>query len=146
MKPLFQLSTRRYSEELVLVKKAMDDLESNCKVKDGFQIKEPFEKAGWTFFNLELSADIVSVIENSGMMENAGGFSISEQIKNFLGHFLESKGSNVRITKLTTSLRKIRKSQLIKNTEYSVLYVVPLSYDRSGSGLHRSTAIPYLLD
>ena len=99
MKPLFQLSTRRYDEELSLVKKAMDDLESNCKVKDGFQIKEPFEKAGWTFFNLELSTEMASVIENSGMMENAGGFSISEQMKNFLGHFLESKGSNVRITK-----------------------------------------------
>ena len=99
MKPLFQLSTRRYDEELPLVKKSMDDLESNCKVKDGFQIKEPFEKAGWTFFNLELSVEMVSVIENSGMMENAGGFSISEQLKNFLGHFLESKGSSLRITK-----------------------------------------------
>ena len=81
------------------MKKAMDDLESNCKVNDGFQIIEPFEKAGWTFFNLELSAEMASIIENSGMMENAGGFSISEQLKNFLGHFLESKGSNVRITK-----------------------------------------------
>jgi len=99
VKPLFQLSTRLYDKELPLVKKGMDDLESNCKVKDGFQIKEPFEKAGWTFFNLELSAEMVSVIENSGMMENAGGFSMSEQLKNFLGHFLESKGSNVRITK-----------------------------------------------
>ena len=100
MKPLFQLSTRRYDEELSLVKKAMDILESDCKVKDGFQIKEPFEKAGWTFFNLELSAEMASIIENSGMMENAGGFSISEQLKNFLGHFLESKGSNIRITKV----------------------------------------------
>ena len=32
--------------------------------------------------------------------EDVGGFSISEQMKNFLGHFLESKGSNVRITKI----------------------------------------------
>ena len=100
MKPLFQLSTRRYSEELVLVKKAMEELEGSCKVKDGYEIKEPFAKAGWSFFNLELSAEMASVIENSGMMENAGGFSISEQLKNFLGHFFESKGSNVRITKL----------------------------------------------
>ena len=99
MKPLFQLSTRLYDKELPLVKKGMDDLESNCKVKDGFQIKEPFEKAGWTFFNLELSAEMGSVIENSGMMENAGGFSMSEQLKNFLGYFLESKCSNVRIPK-----------------------------------------------
>jgi len=100
MKPLFQLSTRKYDEEIPLVKKAMEELEGNCKVKDGYEIKESFAKAGWAFFNLELSADKASVIENSGMMENAGGFSISEQLKNFLGHFFESKGSNVRITKI----------------------------------------------
>ena len=100
MKPLFQLSTRRYDEEITLVKKAMKELESDCKVKDGFEIKEPFATAGWTFFNLILSPEMVSVIENSGIMENAGGFSISEQLKNFLGHFFESKGSNVRITKI----------------------------------------------
>ena len=82
------------------MKKAMEELESNCKIKDGFQIKEPFSKAGWTFFNLELSAEMASIIENSGMMENAAGFRISEQLKNFLGHFLESKDSNVRITKI----------------------------------------------
>ena len=82
------------------MKKAMEELESNCKVKDGFEIKEPFVKAGWSFFNLELSAEMASVIENSGMMENAGGFGISEQLKNFLGHFLESNDSNVRITKV----------------------------------------------
>ena len=78
----------------------MDELERDCKVKDGFEIKEPFAKAGWTFFNLELSVEMASVIENTGMMENAVGFRISEQLKNFLGHFLESKGSNVRITKI----------------------------------------------
>ena len=100
MKPLFQLSTRKYDEELPLVKKAMEELEGNCKVKNGYEIKEPFAKAGWTFFNLELSAEMASVIENTGMMENAAGFRISEQLKNFLGHFLESKGSNVKITKI----------------------------------------------
>jgi len=70
------------------------------KVKDGFKIKEPFMKAGWTFFNLELSTEITTIIENSGMMKNVAGFRISEQLKNFLGHFLESNGSNVRITKI----------------------------------------------
>jgi len=100
MKPLFQLSTRSYDKEITLVKKAMVELESDCKVKDGFEIREPFAKAGWTFFNLALSSEMASAIENSGMMENAGGFRISEQLKNFLGHFLESKGSNVRITKI----------------------------------------------
>jgi hypothetical protein len=100
LKALFQLSTRKYSEEINLVKNAMEELERNCKVKNGFEIKQPFAKAGWTFFNLELSQEMVLVIENTGMMENAAGFRISEQLKNFLGHFLESKGSNVRITKI----------------------------------------------
>ena len=99
MKPSFQLSTRNYDNEFTIVKKAMEELENNCKIKDGFEIKKPFVKAGWTFFNLELSIEMATVIENSGMMKNAAGFRISEQLKNFLGHFLESNGSNVRITK-----------------------------------------------
>ncbi|SVC39549.1 uncharacterized protein METZ01_LOCUS292403 [marine metagenome] len=94
------MSTRTYDEEIVLVKKAMAELEKNCKIKDGYKINESFAKAGWTFFNLELSSEMVAVIENSGMMENAAGFRIAEQLKNFLGHFLELRGSNVRITKI----------------------------------------------
>jgi len=65
-----------------------------------FKSRSSLKRLAGLFFYLELSAEMVSVIENSGMMENAGGFSISEQLKNFLGHFLESKGSNVRITKV----------------------------------------------
>ncbi len=100
MQPLFQLSTRRYDEEINLVKKAMAELENICKVKNGYQIGEPFTKAGWTFFTIQLSSDILSVIEKSGMMQGAIGYRIPEQLKNFLGHFLESWGSQVRIEKM----------------------------------------------
>ena len=100
MKPLFELSTRMYDKEIELVKKAMMDLESICNVKDGYEIGEPFTKAGWTFFNLQISSDMSDIIEKSGMLEGALGYRISEQLKNFLGHFLESKGSQVRIKKI----------------------------------------------
>ncbi|KAG2480101.1 MAG: hypothetical protein O6746_00190 [Thaumarchaeota archaeon] len=100
MQPLFQLSTRRYDEEINLVKKAMGELENICNVKNGYQIGEPFTKAGWTFFTIQLSSDILSVIEKSGMMQGAIGYRIPEQLKNFLGHFLESRGSQVRIEKM----------------------------------------------
>ncbi|MEE9242123.1 MAG: hypothetical protein V3U12_03085 [Nitrosopumilaceae archaeon] len=100
MQPLFQLSTRRYDEEINLVKKAMAELENICNVKNGYQIGEPFTKAGWTFFTIQLSSDILSVIEKSGMMQGAIGYRIPEQLKNFLGHFLESRGSQVRIEKM----------------------------------------------
>ena len=99
MKPLFQLSTRNYDEEIMIVKNAMIELENKCKVKNGFSIKEPSMMAGWAFFDLELSTEMLSVIETSGMMINAQGFGFTEQLKNFIGHYLETKGSNVRIKK-----------------------------------------------
>ena len=97
MQPLFQLSTRNYEKEIILVKKAMDSLEKTCKVSNGYELFDPFEKAGWSFFNLQLSEEMFSIIEKSGMMEGALGFRIGEQIKNFVGHYLESHGSQVRI-------------------------------------------------
>ncbi len=100
MRPLFQLSTRRYKDEIELVKKALADLENLCKVKNGYEIFEPFTKVGWTFFNVQLSVEIVRIIEKTDMMEGALGFRIGEQLKNFLGHFLESKGSQVRIKQI----------------------------------------------
>ena len=100
MKPLFELSTRKYEEEIELVKKAMMDLENICNVKEGYEIGEPFTKAGWTFFNLQISSDMASIIEKSDMLEGALGYRIAEQLKNFLGHFLESNGSQVRIKKI----------------------------------------------
>lgn len=100
MNPLFQLSTRKYDEEIALVRKALAGLERKCNVKNGYDIGKPFSKAGWTFFNVQISSEMASIIETSGMMEGALGYRIGEQLKNFLGHFLESYGSNVRITKI----------------------------------------------
>ncbi len=100
MNPLFQLSTRSYEKEIPIVTKALEDLESECNVKDGFTIEKPFEKFGWTFFNIQISIEMEEIIEKSGMMKGALGYKIGEQLTNFIGHYLESKGSNVRIKKI----------------------------------------------
>ena len=100
MNPLFQLSTRSYDKEIPIVEFALKELEKECKVADGYQIEKPFTKFGWTFFNIQISEKMVEVIEKSGMMEGALGFRIGEQLTNFIGHYLESKGSNVRIKKI----------------------------------------------
>jgi len=100
MLPLFQLSTRSYDEEITLVKNAMAELEKKCNVSDGYTISEPNSKLGWTTFNLQLSLELEKIIEESGMMEGALGHKIGEQLKNFLGHYFESKGSQVRIKKI----------------------------------------------
>jgi hypothetical protein len=100
VRSVFQISTRSYDDEIGLVRKAMQELEEKCGLKNGYSIGAPFAKAGWTFFNVELSVEMTAIIEKSGMMEGALGYRIAEQLKNFLGHYLESKGSNVRIKKL----------------------------------------------
>ena len=100
MNPLFQLSTRSYDSEIPLVRKALGDLQDECGVRDGYEIFEPSSKFGWTFFNVQISAEMSEIIEKSGMMEGALGFGIAEQLTNFVGHYLESRGSNVRIKKI----------------------------------------------
>ena len=100
MNPLFQLSTRSYEKEIPIVKQALADLEKQCNVKDGVTITEPSSKLGWTFFNIQLSQEMSEIIEKSGMMEGALGYKIGEQLTNFIGHYLETKGSNVRIKKI----------------------------------------------
>jgi hypothetical protein len=76
------------------------ELEKQCNVIDGFTLSKPFAKAGWAFFNLQITTEMVAIIEKSGLMEGSLGYRIVEQLKNFLGHFLESKGSQVKITKI----------------------------------------------
>jgi hypothetical protein len=100
LNPLFQLSTRSYDKEIVLVRQALEDLERECDVQNGYTIEEPFSKSGWTFFNIQISEQLADVIEKSGMMEGALGYRIGEQMTNFVGHYLETKGSNVRIKKI----------------------------------------------
>ncbi len=100
MNPLFQLGTRNYDMEIHIVKQALEDLEKECNVQNGYTIEKPFNKSGWTFFNIQISEELSEIIEKSGMMEGALGYRIGEQMTNFIGHYLETKGSNVRIKKI----------------------------------------------
>ena len=100
MNPLFQLSTRSYDDEIIIVKQALIDLETECNIQNGYNIEEPFTKFGWTFFNIQISEELAGIIEKSGMMDGASGYKIGEQLTNFVGHYLETKGSNVRIKKI----------------------------------------------
>lgn len=97
MNPLFQLSTRSYEKEISIVKQALTDLETECNVQNGYKIEDSFEKFGWTFFNIQISEELTKIIEESGMMKGALGRKIGEQMTNFIGHYLETKGSEVRI-------------------------------------------------
>ena len=78
----------------------LKELKGFCNVKNGYTIAKPFRKSGWTFFDIQISEELSEIIEKSGMMEGALGYRIGEQMTNFIGHYLETKGSNVRIKKI----------------------------------------------
>ena len=73
MNPLFQLSTRSYENEIPIVKQALTDLETECDVQNGCKIEEPFEKFGWTFFNIQISEELAGSIEESRICKPVGG-------------------------------------------------------------------------
>ena len=100
MNPLFQISTRNYEKEIPIIKQALADLETQCNVQNGYIIEKSFEKFGWTFFNIQISEEMAEIIEKSGMMKGALGYKIGEQMTNFVGHYLETKGRSVRIKKI----------------------------------------------
>ncbi len=100
MNPLFQLSTRSYGREIAIVRKALSDLEKECGMAGGVTIGEPFDRFGWTFFNIKVSEEMAGIIEGSGMMEGAAGYRIGEQLANFVGHYLDTHGCNVRIKRI----------------------------------------------
>ena len=67
MNPLFQLSTKSYDKEIIIVKQALVNLETECNVKDGYTIEKPFNKFGWTFFNIQISEELAKIIEKSAL-------------------------------------------------------------------------------
>gem|GEM_PF-3264956 len=64
MNPLFQISTKSFDKEIIIVKHALDELEKQCSVNNGYIIESPFEKFGWTFFNIQISLEMAEVIDN----------------------------------------------------------------------------------
>ncbi|MGI9567451.1 MAG: hypothetical protein ACR2LL_10640 [Nitrosopumilus sp.] len=46
------------------MKQALIDLEAECNVKNGFIIEDPFKKFGWTFFNIQLSEELATLLKN----------------------------------------------------------------------------------
>jgi len=46
MNPIFQLSTEKYEQEIKIVKKTMEELESTYKIKNAYELSESFARTG----------------------------------------------------------------------------------------------------
>ena len=99
LNPLFQLSTRKYDEEIVLVTQALIDLENECNVKNGYQIEEPFTKFGWTFFKLAFKPNLQTGIEKefSDMLQKYRWSDQSQKFAKFIEDYFNSRNCKVKV-------------------------------------------------
>lgn len=95
----FEIGTTNYGESIVLVKKALSQLESLCNAYNGYLLSEPVSKFGWTFFKMAMKAPLEICVEKkfADMLEKYKHSNPPEKFTKFLQDYLNSKGCNVRV-------------------------------------------------
>jgi|TARA_B110000014_G_C19785257_1_gene408164 hypothetical protein len=94
-----QIGTTNYNDDILLLRKAIGKLESECQVTDGYLLGEPMSKFGWTFFDLILKPNLHLSIEDefADLLKKSKGSKPQEKFINFLSKFFESNDCNVKL-------------------------------------------------
>lgn len=99
MSIILEIGTKDYSTDLVLLKKAMSQLESLCLAYSGYVLSEPKEKFGWTFFKMGLKPELQNGIEQkfSDMLNRYRWSKPDEKLTKFLSDYLNARGCQVKV-------------------------------------------------
>ncbi|MXX20701.1 MAG: hypothetical protein F4Y82_04470 [Cenarchaeum sp. SB0665_bin_23] len=96
---VLQVGTKDYATDVVLLKKAMSQMESLLSAYNGYALSEPTSKFGWTFFNMAFRTDMQQKIEGRfGDMINQHRWGNSdEKFTKFMQKYLHARGCNVEL-------------------------------------------------
>ena len=99
MKIVYEVSTTNYEDDKKLLIEALEHLQTNFQVDDGYQLSKPLSRFGWTFFKLWLKPTLQYTIEKkfSDMIEKAKGDKPQEKFTNFIIDFFESRGCKIKL-------------------------------------------------
>lgn len=94
-----EVSTTQYENDKELVSSALEELQSLCKVTDGFLLSKPMSKFGWTFFKILFKPQLLFSIQDKlgDMIERAKGRKPEQKLTQFISNFFESRGCKVRL-------------------------------------------------
>ena len=97
--PYFEISTTKYDEDIKIIQVALTKMSAHCNIDRGFRFAEPISKFGWTFFQLLIEQELYLGIENkfSDMIKKCKGNKQDEKFTEFISHYFESRGCNVKI-------------------------------------------------
>ena len=102
MDTVFEISTRNYDEDLLLIKKTLSHMETLVGSSNGYAFSEPSSKFGWTFFKLSFRPNLQNGIEEkfADMLNKYRLNTQSQKFTKFMTDYFQSKGCNIRIKML----------------------------------------------
>ena len=99
MSLVLKIGTKKYIDDLLLIKKALSHMETLVDGYNGYVISEPESKFGWTFFKLSFKPNLQNGIEEkfSDMLKKYNTKDQQEKFTEFITDYFISKGCNVKI-------------------------------------------------
>jgi hypothetical protein len=99
MDTIFEVSTKNYGDDLLLIKKTLSHMATLVGISDGYFFSEPASKFGWTFFKLGFKPNLQNKIEEkfADMLNKYKLNTTSQKFTTFMTDYFHSKGCNIRI-------------------------------------------------
>ena len=99
MDTVFEISTKNYGDDLLLIKKTLSHMETLVGSSNGYALSEPSSKFGWTFFKLSFKPNLQNGVEEkfADMLNKYRLNDKSQKFTQFMTDYFQSKGCNIRI-------------------------------------------------
>jgi len=96
---ILEISTKDYENDVVLIKKALSQMETLVQGYNGYLLSEPTQNFGWTFFKIALKPNLEKGIEEefADMIKKYRWSKPSEKFAKFMGDYFQAKGCNVKV-------------------------------------------------
>ena len=99
MGAILEISTKDYDNDLVLVKRALSQMETLLQAYNGYLLSEPNANFGWTFFKIAFKPELQKGIEEkfSDMINKYRWSRQPEKFSKFMGDYFQARGCNVKV-------------------------------------------------
>ena len=99
MNTVFEISTKNYGDDLLLIKKTLSHMETLVSSSNGYTLGEPSSKFGWTFFKLSFKPNLQNGIEEkfADMLNKYQLNNPSKKFTQFITDYFKAKGCNIKI-------------------------------------------------
>lgn len=99
MNTVFEISTKNYGDDLLVIKKTLSHMETLVGSSNGYTLSEPSSKFGWTFFKLSFKPNLQNGIEEkfADMLNKYQLSNQSQKFTQFMTDYFKSKGCNIKI-------------------------------------------------